>query len=92
MSEQKQPAEVGPVELVLGPLPEPIRRHDGQPLYGAGQLRDYAAQQVAAQRQRISALMEAHVGIRLATVEYLEAMRQGPTPQEWAALDAEPRA
>lgn len=22
----------------LGPLPEPIRRHDGQPLFGAGQL------------------------------------------------------
>ena len=47
---------------------------------------------VAAERHRISALMEAHTGIRLATVEYLEAMRQGPTPQEWAALDAEPRA
>lgn len=25
MSEQKQPAEVGPVELVLGPLPEPAQ-------------------------------------------------------------------
>lgn len=26
----------------LPPLPEPVRKHDGQPLYGSGQMRDYA--------------------------------------------------
>lgn len=83
----------------LGPLPETALTHDRHghmlligPCYTAEQMRAYAAQEVAAARQRISALMEAHTGIRLSTLEYLEMMRQGPTPQEWAELDANARA
>ena len=31
-----------PVLPELPPLPAPVRQHDGQPLFGAGQMRDYA--------------------------------------------------
>lgn len=42
---------------------------------------------VAAERERIDDLLRTHQGVSLATLEYLETMRQGPTADEWAELD-----
>jgi hypothetical protein len=52
--------------------------------YTADQMRSYAL----AERGRIAALIAQHSGLTLETLEYLETMRQGPTTEEWAALDA----
>ena len=47
---------------------------------------------VAAERERIAGLIAQHSGLSLETLEYLETMRQGPSPQEWAELDRTARA
>lgn len=46
----------------------------------------------AAERTRIAGLIAQHSCLTLETLEYLETMRQGPTPEEWAELDRAARA
>ena len=55
------------------------------------QARKYAARATALERARIAALIARHSGLTLETLEYLETMWQGPSPEEWAALDANAR-
>lgn len=43
-------------------------------------------------RERFNEMLMAHQGISLETLEYLETMRQGPTPEEWAEIDAARKA
>lgn len=50
-----------------------------------------AAARVAAERERIDRLLQEHLHVSLATLEYLQAMREGPTPEEWAEMDANAR-
>lgn len=95
-------AEVGQVQRPVRPDVERVMRavwdlvrsgpnYDGRQHNVEAAIAAAIDRAVAADRHRISALMEAHTGIRLATVEYLEMMRQGPTPEEWAELDARAR-
>lgn len=43
------------------------------------------------EQQRIAALIATHTGLTLETLEYLQTMREGPSPEEWAELDANAR-
>lgn len=46
---------------------------------------------VASERERIDKLIRTHSRLSLETLEYLQTMREGPTPAEWAELDANAR-
>ena len=54
-------------------------------------IREYAARCVAAERERIDKLIRTHSRLSLETLEYLQTVREGPTPAEWAELDANAR-
>lgn len=44
------------------------------------------------EQKRIAALIAQHSCLTLETLDYLETMRQGPSPAEWAELDSAARA
>ena len=66
------------------------------PTQGRQTMRDNASKIISAallaERERIAALIAQHSGLTLETLEYLETMRQGPSPEEWAELDRAARA
>ena len=79
----------------LGPPPNAgtlICWRAGEQVCTMEQAREYAARATAIERSRIAALIAQHSGLTLETLEYLETMRQGPTPDEWAELDRAARA
>jgi len=89
--DEPMPGAVASTEL-LGLLPPPDYPAGSEGMLGEDcWTRAQVLVLLAAERKRISALMETHCGIRLATVEYLETMRQGPSLEEWAELDANDR-
>ena len=69
------------------------------PYFTGTQVLEYAGQcvrQATAEcsehwKAKMDALLQTHCGLDLETLEYLETMRQGPMPEEWAALDANAR-